>query len=163
MVSKTFGFAPSLMCMDLFDLQAQLAFFEDKVSYLHVDIMDGHFVKNLTLSPWFISQIRPRTKVKIDAHLMVTHPQDLLTELINIDVDCISPHIETLLNHAFSFAFQVKDAGKELGIVISPETDISALFPILHYLDKITVMTIDPGFAGARFIPHMPGFEHKPN
>ena len=148
-------FAPSLMCMDIMDLRRQLQFFEDKAAYLHIDIMDGHFVRNLTLSPWFVSQIRPYTRSKLDVHLMVTNPYDYLPELIGLQADCVSPHIETLLNYAFRFAFETKDAGLELGMVLSPETEIPALYPVIEYVDKVTVMTVDPGFAGGRFIRGM--------
>lgn len=148
-------FSPSLMCMNLIELKAQLLTLNEKADFLHVDIMDGHFVKNITLSPLFIEQIKPIAKIPIDAHLMVENPSDYIDVLKQSGADYITVHAETIKGFAFRIIERIKNLGLKVGIALNPATDINEIHYYINRVDKITVMTVDPGFAGQPFIPEM--------
>jgi D-allulose-6-phosphate 3-epimerase len=147
--------APSLMCMDLLHFEKQVSFLNDKVGYFHVDIMDGHFVPNLTLSPFFVSQLKRVANAAIDCHLMVTNPQDYISTLAQAGATMISFHAETANGQAFRLIDNIRAAGMQCGLVINPETQLDAVTLYLDRIDKVTIMTVDPGFAGQAFIPAM--------
>lgn len=144
--------SPSLMCMNLKTFGDDIKFLDDKIDSYHIDIMDGHYVRNITLSAWFISQIRKISKTKISTHLMITNPQDFIMDCINAGSDVICLHTDIIEKQAFRLINIIKDNGKEFGIVLNPATIIEVIKPYIHLLDKITVMTVDPGFAGQKFI-----------
>ena len=150
-------FAPSLMCMDICDTLHQLEVFERYCHMLHVDIMDGHFAKNVTLSPGFIRNIRKHTKLPIEAHLMVTSPGDYIDELADCGADFITVHAETVQTEAFRVLGRIKAAGARPGAAICPATPLEAILPYLELLDLVVVMTVDIGYAGQKFIPQMMG------
>lgn len=147
--------SPSLMCMDLFNIKEQLAVLNRYADFLHIDIMDGHYVKNITLSPFFIEQIRPHTPLLIDVHLMVTEPTNFIEAIANAGADYICPHAETINKDAFRVITQIRQLNKKVGIVLNPATPIEYIRHYIHLVDKITVMTVDPGYAGQSFIPEM--------
>ncbi|MFH8132937.1 D-allulose 6-phosphate 3-epimerase [Pantoea osteomyelitidis] len=147
--------SPSLMCMNLMEIKQQLAVLNSRADFLHVDIMDGHYVKNITLSPFFIEQIRPHTELAIDVHLMVEEPTHFIEAVANAGADYICPHAETINRDAFRVINQIRSLGKKVGIVLNPATPVSFIHHYIHLLDKITVMTVDPGYAGQPFIPEM--------
>lgn len=147
--------SPSLMCMNLMEIKQQLSVLNSRADFLHVDIMDGHYVKNITLSPFFIEQIRPHTPVAIDVHLMVEHPNDFIEAVAKAGADYICPHAETINRDAFRVINHIRSLGKKVGIVLNPATPVSFIHHYIHLLDKITVMTVDPGYAGQPFIPEM--------
>ena len=147
--------SPSLMCMNLMEIKQQLSVLNSRADFLHVDIMYGHYVKNITLSPFFIEQIRPHTPVAIDLHLMVEHPNDFIEAVAKAGADYICPHAETINRDAFRVINHIRSLGKKVGIVLNPATPVSFIHHYIHLLDKITVMTVDPGYAGQPFIPEM--------
>lgn len=147
--------APSLMCMDLMRFGEQLAFFEKRIHFHHVDIMDGHFVPNLTLSPYFIQQLRPNTAVPIDAHLMTTTPGNFIESCAKAGADYISMHVETLSAVGYRNIKMIRDLGKKPGLVFNPETTVDSAKHYINLVDKITIMTVDPGFASQPFIVEM--------
>ncbi|WP_272538819.1 D-allulose 6-phosphate 3-epimerase [Providencia sp. PROV197] len=147
--------SPSLMCIDMMKVSEQLSFLNDNADMLHVDIMDGHYVKNLALSVDFIRQIKPYTQLPIDVHLMVEHPMDFIDDLISVGTDSISLHAEIISSYAFRVISHIRNKGKKVGIVLNPATSIEVLNPYIHLIDKVTVMTVDPGYAGQAFIPEM--------
>ena len=147
--------SPSLMCLDLMKASEQLSFFNEKADMLHVDLMDGHYVKNIALSVDFVRQIRPYTSVPIDVHMMVTTPMDFVDGLIEAGADSISVHAETISSYAFRIINHIKSSGKKVGIILNPATPIEVLTSYIHLIDKVTVMTVDPGYAGQPFIPEM--------
>lgn len=149
--------SPSLMCMNLKTFGEDIRFLDNKIDSYHIDIMDGHYVKNITLSAWFISQIRKISKTKISTHLMMTNPEDFITDCIDAGSDVICLHTDVIEKQAFRLINIVKDSGKEFGIVLNPATIIEVIKPYIHLLDKITVMTVDPGFAGQKFISEAVG------
>jgi len=147
--------SPSLMCMNLMEIKNQLQVLNSRADFLHIDIMDGHYVKNITLSPFFIEQIRPHTRLKIDVHLMVEEPTDFIDAVANAGADYICPHAETINRDAFRIINQIRGHGKQVGVVLNPATPVEYIRHYIHLLDKITVMTVDPGYAGQPFIPEM--------
>lgn len=147
--------SPSLMCMNLMDIKHQLSVLDKHADFLHIDIMDGHYVKNITLSPFFIEQIRPHTQLAIDVHLMVEQPTDFIDAIAKAGADYICPHAETINRDAYRVINQIRNLKKKVGIVLNPATPVSFIHHYIHLIDKITVMTVDPGYAGQPFIPEM--------
>ena len=153
MKNKNVEVAPSLMCMDLSEFKSQIQSLDNITSYYHVDIMDGHYVRNMTLSPWFIEQLNNQTRVPIEAHLMVTNPEDYVEKLLELEVDLISIHAEHLIGKAFRLQEIITTGGSMFGVVLNPETPANVIMDYIDKVDVITVMTVDPGFAGQNFIP----------
>lgn len=149
---KKVEFSPSLMTMDLDKFKEQISFLNEHADSYHVDIMDGHYVPNITLSPWFIQEIRKISALPMSAHLMVTNPAFWVQQLIDIQCEWICMHVEVLDGLAFRLIDQIHDAGLKAGVVLNPETPIDVIFPYIDLVDKVTIMTVDPGFAGQRFI-----------
>lgn len=143
------------MCMNLMKLEKQLGFFNQHADFIHVDIMDGHFVKNITLSPFFIEQIRKSTQIPIDAHLMVDDPAEYIDQLIENKTEYITLHAETLLNCAYRLKDRIKSADSKFCLAVSPETDLAGVKELIRFVDKLTIMTVEPGFSGGAFVPEM--------
>ena len=148
-------FAASLMCMNFLDVREELEELNKGCDLLHADVMDGHFAKNLTLSPDFIRAVKSVSHLPIDAHLMVEHPEQYLDGLIDIGVDYISLHLETINVNAFRLMRKIKGAGIKFGLVLNPATPIEAAQHLLSEVDLLTIMTVDVGYAGQAFIPQM--------
>lgn len=148
-------FSPSLMCMDLTKFKEQVDILNERADFYHVDIMDGHFVKNITLSPFFVEQLNKITKLPIDVHLMVEFPGDYIDELAKSGATYICPHAETINKDAFRIINKIKSLGCKAGVVLNPSTPVEWIKCYIHLVDKITIMTVDPGFAGQPFIPEM--------
>ncbi len=148
-------FSVSLMCMDLLKVEEQLLVLNKRADMYHVDIMDGHFVPNITLSPSFIKTIRSVSTLPIDAHMMVERPMDFIDAIADAGADYISPHAETLSGNAFRVINHIRSLGKKPGVVLNPATTFQSIKHYVDLVDKITVMTVDPGFAGQPFIEEM--------
>ena len=145
-------FSPSLMTMDLDKFNEQIKFLNDHVDSYHIDIMDGHYVPNITLSPWFIEQVKKISDLPISVHLMVTNPSFWVDELLKIETDYICVHAEVINGIAYRIINKIHEHNKKVGVVLNPETPIDVIKPYIQYLDKVTIMTVDPGFAGEKFI-----------
>lgn len=154
-MSEHIHLSPSLMTMDLDQFREQITFLDTHADSLHIDIMDGHFVPNLSLSPWFIQETRKLTTLPMSAHLMVEDPTFWTEELIKIACEIICLPAEKLNGIAFRLIDRIHDAGLKAGVVLNPETPLETIFPYIHLLDKVTIMTVDPGFAGQRFLTEM--------
>lgn len=117
---------------------------------LHVDIMDGHFVPNLTMGPAVVRAIRPLTQVPLDAHLMVTHPQNFVNAFAEAGVDDLTVHVESEHDPHATIKL-IRDAGVKPGIVLNPDTPFEKAIPYLREVDLLLVMTVHPGFSGQAF------------
>ncbi len=118
---------------------------------LHLDIMDGHFVPNLTFGPGLVKQIRKTTTLPLDAHLMITNPADFIDEFIDAGVNYLSFHIETDANYVSLFR-KIRKLGVKAGIAINPETSLGVLPDIINEIDYVLIMSVHPGFGGQAFI-----------
>lgn len=155
MKAKKEKFSVSLMCMDLLKLREQIEILNKRTDLFHVDIMDGHYVKNITLSPMFVEAISKVATIPIDVHLMTEYPDDYIEELAKAGATYICPHAETINKDAFRIINKIKKAGAKVGIVLNPATPLDYIRHYIHLIDKLTIMTVDPGFAGQSFIPEM--------
>jgi ribulose-phosphate 3-epimerase len=146
--------APSLMCIDLMNIERDLRILENgKVDYLHIDIMDNHFVPNITLSFDFINELRKITSIPLDIHLMINNPENSFHYLKNCtpkDIVCI--HYEAT-KHVHRALGMIKDLGSKVGIALNPGTPIGVIVDLLPELDMVLIMTVNPGFAGQKLIP----------
>ncbi len=118
---------------------------------LHLDIMDGHFVPNLTFGPGIVKQVRSITRLPLNAHLMITNPADFIDKFIDAGVNYLSFHIETDTNYVSLFR-KIRKLGVKAGIAINPETSIDALPGIIDEIDYVLIMSVHPGFGGQAFI-----------
>lgn len=150
-------FSPSLMCMDITHTLEELGVMNKYCGMYHVDIMDGHFVGNITLCVDFIRAIRSAAKLPIDAHLMVTDPSNYIPKLAEAGADFISVHAETIQTNAFRILNEIRESGCRTGICLCPATPAISIQPYISMIDMVTVMTVDPGFAGQKYIPQMAG------
>ncbi len=121
---------------------------------IQVDVMDGHFVPNITVGPLIIEAIRPHCTIPIEAHLMIEHPELYIPQFAKAGADYILVHVETS-PHLHRTIQQIRDEGKGAGVVLNPATPLVALEEILIYVDMVLVMTVNPGFGGQEFIESM--------
>lgn len=148
-------FSVSLMCMDFLNIKEQMETLNDNMAMYHADIMDGHYCKNITLSPDLIKTFSGAATLPIDVHLMTTNPVDWIELCANAGVTYISPHAETINTDAFRIMNMIKNLGCKTGVVLNPATPLSFVEPYLNRIDLLTIMTVDVGFAGQPFIEEM--------
>lgn len=144
--------APSILSSDFLHLEKEIKALEQAgADMLHLDIMDGHFVPNLTFGPGLVKQIRKTTTLPLDAHLMITNPADFIDEFIDAGVNYLSFHIETDANYVSLFR-KIRKLGVKAGIAINPETSLGVLPDIINEIDYVLIMSVHPGFGGQAFI-----------
>jgi ribulose-phosphate 3-epimerase len=145
--------APSILAADFARLADEVARVEAAgADLLHVDVMDGHFVPNLTIGPPVIKALDAVTHLPLDVHLMVEQPDVLLPAFVDAGSDCLSVHVEAC-RHLHRTIRAIKDAGVKVGVVLNPATPLCVLEEILPELDVVLLMSVDPGFGGQHFIP----------
>lgn len=145
--------APSLLSADFSSLEKAIKQIEDNNgSVVHIDVMDGQFVPEITYGQPVVRSIRKLTKLPFDVHLMVEHPENQIKTFAEAGADWITFHIEAAL-HAHRIIQQIHELGKKAGVSIVPSTPISAIKEILECADIILVMTVNPGYGGQKLIP----------
>ncbi|MDA8087449.1 MAG: ribulose-phosphate 3-epimerase [Nitrospiraceae bacterium] len=146
--------APSLLSADFLRLGEELKATEEAgADVLHVDIMDGHFVPNMTIGPAVVKAIRSATVLPMDVHLMIENADRYLDDFIEAGADFITVHMEACvhLNRTVNY---IKKHGVRAGVALNPATPVSALQSIIYDLDMVLIMSVNPGFGGQAFIPH---------
>ncbi|TWH49091.1 ribulose-phosphate 3-epimerase [Sporomusa sp. KB1] len=145
--------APSILSADFSQLANEIIKIEEAgADWVHIDVMDGHFVPNLTFGPPVVAAIRKVTKLPFDVHLMVTNPQDLIEPFIKAGADIITVHAETA-PHLHRLLQTIKEHGKKAGVSLNPSTPLTVVEEVLDDLDMILIMSVNPGFGGQKFIP----------
>ena len=147
--------APSILSADFARLGDEVKAVEDAgADWIHVDVMDGHFVPNITIGPAVVESIRKVTELPLDVHLMIENADNYIGEFISAGSDIITVHVEACphLNRSIQL---IKDQDVKAGVVLNPATPLSSLEEILHEIDMVLLMSVNPGFGGQKFIPSM--------
>lgn len=147
--------APSILSCDFLNLESEVrAVDKAGCDLIHIDVMDGHFVPNLTIGPMVVKAIRRITEKPLDCHLMVNEPWKFVKDFIDAGADFITIHIEADIHPMRTFE-EIKRAGRKAGITLNPGTPLSLVEEVLPYSDLLLIMTVNPGFGGQRFIESM--------
>ncbi|CCW40763.1 ribulose-phosphate 3-epimerase [Streptococcus agalactiae] len=147
--------APSILAADYANFANELKRIEETTAeYVHIDIMDGQFVPNISFGADVVSSMRKHSKLVFDCHLMVVDPERYIEAFAQAGADIMTIHVEAT-KHIHGALQKIKEAGMKAGVVINPGTPVESLIPILDLVDQILIMTVNPGFGGQAFIPEM--------
>ena len=144
--------APSILSADFARLGEQVAeATRAGADYIHIDVMDGHFVPNITIGAPIVASIRPLTSLPLDVHLMIEHPERYISDFVNSGADIITVHVEAC-PHLHRTIQLIKELQIKAGVALNPATPLGSLEEIMPYADLILIMSVDPGFGGQTFI-----------
>jgi ribulose-phosphate 3-epimerase len=147
--------APSILSADFSKLGEEIKAVEMAgADYIHVDVMDGHFVPNITMGPLVLKAIRPLTELPLDVHLMIENPDSYIEEFVEAGADIITVHVEAA-THLHRTIQLIKAKGVKAGVVLNPATPVDTIKHIIHDIDMVLLMTVNPGFGGQSFIQNV--------
>jgi ribulose-phosphate 3-epimerase len=147
--------APSILSADFCHLGDEIKRVEAAgADFIHVDVMDGHFVPNLTLGPPVIEFIRKATTLPLDVHLMIENPERYIDDFVSAGSDILTVHVETC-PHLHRTIQQIKEKGIKAGVTLNPSTPLSSVEEVIGDVDLLLIMSVNPGFGGQKFIPSM--------
>ena len=150
---ENFLIAPSILSSDILHLDADLQACQSAgADWIHIDVMDGHFVPNLTMGPFIVEAARRGTTLPLDVHLMVEKPENLLDAFAKAGADYLTVHVETC-HHLHRTLQYIKTLGCKPGVTLNPGTPAQSIFPVLHLVDLVLVMSVNPGYSGQAFLP----------
>jgi len=154
-MSKDYKISSSILSADFTQLGQQISVAEKAgVDWIHVDVMDGHFVPNLTMGPVVIRACRQATQLPIDVHLMIESPENLLEEFARAGSSNLTVHVETCPNLHRTIQ-TIHELGCKAGVVLNPGTPAVMIEPVLHMIDLLLVMSVNPGYSGQTFLPEI--------
>ncbi|MBI0578448.1 ribulose-phosphate 3-epimerase [Neobacillus cucumis] len=147
--------APSILSADFSKLGEEILAVEKAgADYIHVDVMDGHFVPNITIGPLIVEAIRPVTKLPLDVHLMIENPDQYIETFVKAGADIITVHVEAC-RHLHRTIHHIKSLGIKAGVVLNPATPVETIQHIIADVDMVLLMSVNPGFGGQKFIPEV--------
>ncbi|WP_270207814.1 ribulose-phosphate 3-epimerase [Streptococcus anginosus] len=150
---KSYKIAPSILSADYANFESELKKLEATgVEYAHIDIMDGHFVHNISFGAGVVASMRPHSRLVFDCHLMVSNPEHHIEEFARAGADIISIHAEAT-PHIHGALQKIRTAGVKASVVINPGTPVEVVKNVLNLVDQVLVMTVNPGFGGQAFLP----------
>lgn len=153
-MAKQKKISPSILSADFWKLGEEIELIDKAGAHLvHVDVMDGHFVPVITIGPMIVKALKAKTKMPLDVHLMIENPGSYIEEFVKAGADYLTIHFEAS-THLHREINLIKDLGAKAGISLNPGTPISVLDDVIHNLDMILIMSVNPGFGGQSFIPH---------
>ena len=145
--------APSILSADFARLGEQISeVVRAGADYIHVDVMDGHFVPNISIGAPVVASIHPITSLPLDVHLMIEHPERFISEFVQAGADIITVHVEACPNLRKTIRL-IKELGARAGVSLNPATPVSAVEEFLPHVDLVLIMSVNPGFGGQSFIP----------
>ena len=150
---KNYKISPSILSADFGRLEEEVKAVEKAgADYLHFDVMDGHFVPNITIGPLVVERLRSITSIPLDVHLMIQNPDDFLPAFIAAGAHILTVHVEAAV-HLHRTLTEIRKRGARAGIALNPATPFCSIEPALEFADLVLVMTVNPGFSGQEFIP----------